>query len=205
MNDPNFRPRSSLPELSWTAALLIIAGVIIVVLGGITLLQRSEESEPQPAAKAQARGPARGDAALRVPPKVSREVAELRKKVEELERERQAEDADDQKTAQAAVELLAQALAGGQQGTIEEPGVELASGPFTKVSSTIAQVTFSLSNPGRRVTRVPVQVTLFRDGLEVGTKTQLFEIGARELRAYSVLFQVSGAGNYAASVDLVNR
>lgn len=203
--DPRSKPSSS--ELSWTTSLLLIGAAALVVFGGLALRRNGSEPKPPPTPAAELNPvvPTRPATAKRPAIQVSSEVDELRQKVEELERDRQAQDAEQAKSSQAAVELLARALAGASEGDVEEPLVELASGPFTKVSSTLTQVTFSLSNPGRKLVHVPLQVKLFRDGQEAGTKSMLAEIGPRELRAYSVLFQVDGPGNYAASVDLVDE
>lgn len=207
MNESDPRSKPSSAELSWTTSLLLIGVAALVVFGGLAWRQNSAEPEPpaKPAAELAPVVSARPSTVKKAGIQGSTEVEELRQKLEELERDREAQAAEKTKSSQAAVELLARVLAEGQEEETEELPVELSSGPFTKTGSNVAQVTFSLSHPGKTRRVVPVRVKLFRDGQEVDSSSFLAEIGPQDNRAYSVVLETDGPGNYAASVELVRE
>jgi hypothetical protein len=197
MHDPPSRQTSSRSDLSWSAvAGIIAAGVLALVALVVFLNVSAKPPEPKPEP--------RGDAFWTEEQEEKRHQAELEKELARLqEKVRDLE----QRRAQAVVYPADNSPKTAQESRMERAveaakQVEVSSGPFVKSGSSVAQVSFTLTNPGSSRTAVPLTVKLFRDGEEVSSKSMMAAIGPEQSLAYSVLLQTAGPGSYAAEVDL---
>jgi hypothetical protein len=183
----------------------MIVGAALLIVGTLWLLNlASRDSSPKPAPEPVTGEPAAAGRELRRPKEeeLADEVKRLRRQVEDLER-RKAESPRSERMIRPAEPLapaesadpVERALAAGAE-------VEVSSGPFTKVGTSVAQVSFSLGNPGRERAIVRFRVVLYKDGEEIAKKDLFTELAPREESAFSVLLPTEGPGNYAAAVDL---
>jgi hypothetical protein len=197
MYDPPSRQTSSRSDLSWSAvAGIIAAGVLALVALVVFLNVSAKPPEPKPAPPVNRVSTEEKDEKRRKA-ELEKELARLQEKVRDLEQRRaQAVDYPPDDTPKTALEnRMERAIEAARQ-------VEISSGPFVKSGSSMAQVSFTLTNPGSSRTAVPLTVKLFRDGEEVSSKSMMAAIGPEQSLAYSVLLPTAGPGSYAAEVDL---